>query len=333
MRIMIDSCKKEPEKYKAVLCIDSFFLGADQFPDYFGNVVNLNKYYDQQTEKERLRDGMGLRTKITIGFVTGEVGFPLLISMILKDPSLEENIKDFFKNPKSILQERFQNLLKEHIDVYVTLIYAVCKCPVNLKEVSRKKWKMLKKECEEVGSSWSGLERSNEVIEKDIGAHDSPKKINSEISNKTSTTADYSEGVKETGYSAPHVETMADSNSPSKTADARTDFSGGIPDRSSDDDNGKTNQSEEEDNVNDARSGSRSGDKRKVKVVGKRRKAIDMNDTLDIYLIKSEKSDTHFEFRHQFLSESLLHFHINNVGKEAVSKVAKKDVVILLDKL
>ncbi|XP_056009112.1 uncharacterized protein LOC125664551 isoform X2 [Ostrea edulis] len=364
MKTLIDKCKRDPQQYKAVLCFDSFFKYEQNNPcDNITNAMTLDKNYDSQTKKENFRDEMKPTKYFQIPTVCNEVGFPLLISLILRDPYLQENINAFFKDPTSVLQDRFLQLLKDQVDVYVTLIYAVCNCPVNLKDVSKEKWDILRKECEDPKSRESGKEKEDRKRHYTSDAkknteNQTNSKISEEANIPTSTTDELSEKSEEPENSTLDGETMDSGYNKTNNVNVGTDVcdkngegAGGNPV----DDNAKKNWNEVED---DARSRSsdnlnvrgtdgnsvdemnrsevgRSRDKLNVKNSGilKKRKVIEMNENLAKYLVESEVDDKRLEFRHQFLAETLLRFHIKNVGKKGMSKVAKKEVVFVLEKL
>ncbi|XP_056009110.1 uncharacterized protein LOC125664550 [Ostrea edulis] len=364
MKTLIDKCKRDPQKYKAVLCFDSFFKYEQNNPcDNITDGMTLDKNYDSQTKKENFRDEMKPTKYFTIPNVCNEVGFPLLINLILRDPFLQENTNAFFKDPTSVLQDRFLQLLKDHVDVYVTLIYAVCNSPVDLKDVSKEKWDILKKECEDPKSRESGKEKEDRKGYYTSDAKENTEnKTNSKTSDEatipTPTTSEHSEMSKEPENSALHGETMDSGYNKTNNVNVGTD----VCDRNGEsaggnyvDDNAEKNRNEVEDDARsrtsdklnargtDGNSGdemnrsevARSCNKLNVKNSGifKNRNVIEMNETLAKYLVESEMDDKRFEFRHQFLAETLLRFHIKNVGKKGVSKVAKKEVAFVLEKL
>ncbi|XP_061188569.1 uncharacterized protein LOC133196726 [Saccostrea echinata] len=140
---LIDRCKNK-ENY-AIICIDSFFDESGMFDQLGKTVISLTENYDSFYEREKVCRSFD--KKIYVKEVSKEVGFPLLIALILEHHCPIEKAEDFMKNPIEYLRSNFNNLYKNGKNLYVTLVYVLCNSPsVNLKEIRWRKWKKLREE-------------------------------------------------------------------------------------------------------------------------------------------------------------------------------------------
>ncbi|XP_062592832.1 uncharacterized protein LOC134254325 isoform X2 [Saccostrea cucullata] len=143
---LIDRCK-DRKNHKAIICMDlpsyeKYFI--DKFKDC---IVNLSENYEFVIERERFKNMFD--RGIYVGHISNDVGFPLLVKLIVEHHMPNEQTKDFMKKPITKLIENFDDLSKNERDVYVTLVYALCNTPsLNQKHMNWKNWTKLKVECQ-----------------------------------------------------------------------------------------------------------------------------------------------------------------------------------------
>ncbi|XP_062611129.1 uncharacterized protein LOC134272978 [Saccostrea cucullata] len=142
---LIDNCKNK-ENHKAIICIDSTFVEKQLKDEIRRNIFNLSEAYRTQLSRERFRNMFDRR--IYFSNISEDVGFPLLVKLIVEDHCPIEQTEEFMKNPIPKLNENFHDLFQKDRDMYVTLVYVLCNTPsVNQREIDWKAWVKLRDEC------------------------------------------------------------------------------------------------------------------------------------------------------------------------------------------
>ncbi|XP_062592834.1 uncharacterized protein LOC134254326 [Saccostrea cucullata] len=143
---LIDRCK-DGKNHKAIFCIDLSFDEKFFIDKFEKNIVNLSENYESCFERDRFKSMFN--RGIYIGHISRDVGFPLLVKLIVEHHIPNEQTEDFVKIPITKLTKNFHDLSKNERDVYVTLVYALCNTPsVNQKHINWKNWTKLKVECQ-----------------------------------------------------------------------------------------------------------------------------------------------------------------------------------------
>lgn len=281
---LIEQVKHNPDRMKAIVCIDSSSVEENQLNQLKVCVVNVDKSYESQLDKEKFRNA--LKLEFTIRTVSSDVGFPLLIHLIKTGFCAGESYSMFLEEPVAYIRDDIDGILKEQSDDYITLVYALFhNSAIHVKEVNEKLWGKIRKEC-----------------------HRIPNK-------KTDETHPSNNGKITTG----------------RTDDITHEFDQIINNREGnrgqvgfEKDSGQSIKSNDND--------TKSKDKPFKKTNASKLLNIDISKNVARYLVESEEA-LEFRFRHQFLAECVLRYHIEHVGSETILKEGSDEVRMAVEHL
>lgn len=278
LKQLIQQTKEISDKMNAIVCIDSSSVEENQLNQWKDCLVNTDKFYDTQLDKEKFRNASHLDN--TIRTVSTDVGFPLLIHLVKIGFCTQESTSKFLGEPVAYIHDDIDSILFEQSDDYVTLVYAISNSStIDLKKINRKLMGEIQRECHRI-------------------VH------------------------RETDDAHPADDSEAGENTTDGTCE-NPDHNGNINDDSKGrkrDEGGFIESSSGNIKLND---GTSSVDKEKENAKGKEKSnsakhmKIDITENLLRYLVESDKS-SEYKFRHQFLAECILRYHIKHVGRETV---------------
>lgn len=286
---LIQLVKDNSEKMKAVVCIDSSSVDENQLNKLKDDVfcLNLDKSYESQLKKELFRNFLNL--KIPVVRVSADVGFPLLIHLIKIGFCAQEESSSsrLLEEPVAYIRDDIYSILVKQSEDYVTLIYAISNSStIDLKKINRKLLDKIHRECHRI------------VHRKTDDKHpSSDSEAEKNTTEGTCEKADHNRNINNDSTEGSREEVGSEgSSSENLKLNNRTSLVD------------KTQQVKGKEKGN----------------VPKHMK-IHITDNLRRYLVVSDET-SEYKFRHRFLAECILRYHIEHVGRETVLMEGPEEV-------
>lgn len=293
---LIQLVKDNSEKMKAVVCIDSSSVDENQLNKLKDDVfcLNLDKSYESQLKKELFRNFLNL--KIPVVRVSADVGFPLLIHLIKIGFCAQEESSSsrLLEEPVAYIRDDIDSILVKQSEDYVMLIYAISNSStIDLKKINRKLLDKIHRECHRI------------VHRKTDDKHpSSDSEAEKNTTEGTCEKADHNRNINNDSTEGSREEVGSEgSSSENLKLNNRTSLVD------------KTQQVKGKEKGN----------------VPKHMK-IHITDNLRRYLVVSDET-SEYKFRHRFLAECILRYHIEHVGRETVLMEGSEEVRTAVEQL
>lgn len=287
---LIKQVKDSTEKMKAIVCIDSSSIDENQLSKLKDDVfcLNLDKSYESQLDKEHFRNF--LNPKIPVLRVSADVGFPLLFHLIDIGFCAQEasSSSRLLEEPVAYIRDDIDSILVKQSEDYVTLIYAISNSStIDLKKINKKLLDKIQRECHRI------------VHRKTDDKHpSSDSEAEENTSEGTCEKADENRNINNDSTEGSREEVGSEESSSENLK--------------------LNNRISLFDKIQQQVKGKEKGN------VTKHMK-IYITDNLLRYLVVSDETSV-YKFRHRFLAECILRYHIEHVGRETVLMEGPEEV-------